>query len=121
MLWHDSGSARRLINEQPVLADQGPTGPNVGICPFHGFLDIPVNLSRNVIGVNLTGAYHVARAAARQMVSQGTGGAIVATSSNRALVGDAMQTHYTSTRAGVHLPMQSAAIALDPHRIRCIR
>ena len=92
---------------------------NAGICPFHGFLDMPEDLLRSVIDVNLAGAYLVAQAAARQMVAQGTGGAIVATSSISALVGGAMQTHYTPTKAGVHSLMQSAAIALGPHRIRC--
>ena len=49
----------------------------------------------------------------------GTGGAIVATSSISALVGGAMQAHYTPTKAGVHSLMQSAAIALGPFGIRC--
>lgn len=92
---------------------------NAGICPFHGFLDMPESLLRKVIDVNLTGAWLVAQAAARQMVSQGKGGAIVATSSISALVGGAMQTHYTPTKAGVHSLMQSAAIALGSHSIRC--
>lgn len=91
---------------------------NAGICPFHGFLDMPETLLRSVIDVNLTGAFLVAQATARQMVAQGTGGAIVATSSISALVGGAMQTHYTPTKAGVHSLMQSAAIALGPHGIR---
>ena len=30
-----------------------------------------------------------------------------------------MQTHYTPTKAGVHSLMQSTAIALGPHGIRC--
>lgn len=92
---------------------------NAGICPFHGFLDMPPAVLRKVIDVNLTGAYLVAQAAARQMVAQGTGGAIVATSSISALVGGAMQTHYTPTKAGVHSLMQSVAIAMGPHGIRC--
>jgi L-rhamnose 1-dehydrogenase len=92
---------------------------NAGICPFHAFLDMPPALLRKVVDVNLTGAYLVAQAAARQMVAQGTGGAIVATSSISALVGGAMQTHYTPTKAGVHSLMQSVAIALGPHGIRC--
>jgi L-rhamnose 1-dehydrogenase len=92
---------------------------NAGICPFHGFLDMPESVLRRVIDVNLTGAFFVAQAAARQMVAQGSGGAIVATSSISALVGGAMQTHYTPTKAGVHSLMQSAAIALGPQGIRC--
>jgi L-rhamnose 1-dehydrogenase len=92
---------------------------NAGICPFHGFLDMPPELWRQVVDVNLTGAFHIVQAAANRMVDQGAGGAIVATSSISALVGGAMQTHYTPTKAGVHSLMQSVAIVLGPHGIRC--
>ena len=54
-----------------------------------------------------------------RMKEQGTGGAIVATSSISALVGGGMQTHYTPTKAGVHSLMQSIAIALGPYGVRC--
>lgn len=92
---------------------------NAGICPFHAFLDMPADLLRRVVGVNLEGAYFTTQAAARQMVRQGEGGAIIAISSISALVGGSMQTHYTPTKAGVHSLMQSVAIALGPHGIRC--
>src|SRR6185312_2986092 len=65
------------------------------------------------------GAFYVTQAVARQMKQQGTGGAVVATSSISALVGGGMQTHYTPTKAGVHSLMQSYAIALGPYGIRC--
>jgi len=92
---------------------------NAGICPFHSFLDIPVETVKRTFDVNLLGAYCMSQAAARVMVEQGEGGAIVAVSSISALVGGALQTHYTPTKAGVHSLMQSAAIALGPHGIRC--
>jgi len=92
---------------------------NAGICPFHAFLDMPVELFRKVVDVNLEGAYFTTQAAARQMVSQGEGGSIIAVSSISALVGGGMQTHYTPTKAGVHSLMQSVAIVLGPHGIRC--
>jgi L-rhamnose 1-dehydrogenase len=92
---------------------------NAGICPFHAFLDMPADLLRRTMDVNLTGAWFMTQAAARQMVDQGDGGAIVAISSISALVGGEMQTHYTPTKAGVHSLMQSTAIALGKHGIRC--
>jgi L-rhamnose 1-dehydrogenase len=92
---------------------------NAGICPFHAFLDMPADLYRKVVDVNLGGAFFTTQAAANQMVKQGRGGAIVAVSSISALVGGGMQTHYTPTKAGVHSLMQSVAVALGPHRIRC--
>ena len=92
---------------------------NAGICPFHAFLDMPPGLYRKVVDVNLGGAFFSTQAAAQQMVKQGRGGSIVAISSISALVGGAMQSHYTPTKAGVHSLMQSVAIALGPHNIRC--
>lgn len=92
---------------------------NAGICPFHAFLDMPVETFERTMQVNLHGAYFMVQAAANQMVKQGDGGAIVAVSSISALVGGEFQTHYTPTKAGVHSLMQSAAIALGRHGIRC--
>ena len=92
---------------------------NAGICPFHAFLDMPVETVERTFRVNLHGAYFMVQAAANRMVEQGRGGAIVAVSSISALVGGEFQTHYTPTKAGVHSLMQSAAIALGKHGIRC--
>ena len=103
----------RLFGGVDILAS------NAGICPFHAFLDMPPALLQQVVGVNLNGAFYAAQAAANRMKDQGKGGAIVATSSISALVGGAMQSHYTPTKAGVHSLMQSVAIALGPYGIRC--
>lgn len=92
---------------------------NAGICPFHAFLDMPAETLKRTMEVNLHGAYFMTQAAANQMVKQGNGGAIVAISSISALVGGEFQTHYTPTKAGVHSLMQSCAIALGKHGIRC--
>jgi L-rhamnose 1-dehydrogenase len=92
---------------------------NAGICAFHAFLDLPPELLRRTVDVNLNGAFYVTQAVARQMRAQGSGGAIIATSSISALVGGAQQTHYTPTKAGVLSLMQSCAIALGPFGIRC--
>jgi L-rhamnose 1-dehydrogenase len=94
---------------------------NAGICPFHAFLDMPVEVVDRTFQVNLHGAYYMVQAAANQMVKQGNGGAIVAVSSISALVGGEFQTHYTPTKAGVHSLMQSAAIALGKHNIAAIQ
>ncbi len=92
---------------------------NAGICPFHAFLDTPPEVFERTMAVNLHGAYYMTQAAARQMRAQGQGGALIAISSISALVGGGMQAHYTPTKAGVHSLMQSCAIALGPHGIRC--
>ncbi len=92
---------------------------NAGICPFHAFLDTPIEIFERTMAVNLHGAYYMTQAAARRMRQQGTGGALIAISSISALVGGGMQAHYTPTKAGVHSLMQSCAIALGPYGIRC--
>jgi L-rhamnose 1-dehydrogenase len=92
---------------------------NAGVCPFHAFLDLPGEVLRRTMEVNLHGAFYVTQAVARQMRAQGHGGAIVATSSISALVGGGLQAHYTPTKAGVHSLMQSCAVALGPYDIRC--
>ena len=92
---------------------------NAGICPFHSFLDMPAATLERTMRVNLHGAYYMVQAAAGRMVEQGHGGAIIAVSSISALVGGEFQTHYTPTKAGVLSLMQSTAIALGRHGIRC--
>jgi L-rhamnose 1-dehydrogenase len=92
---------------------------NAGICPFHSFLDMPGDVMRRTNEVNYYGTFYAVQAVANRMVEQGNGGAIVAMSSISALVGGGMQTHYTPTKAAIHSLMQSCAIALGPHRIRC--
>jgi L-rhamnose 1-dehydrogenase len=92
---------------------------NAGICPFHAFLDTPHEIFRRTVEINLHGAFYVTQAVANQMKNQGSGGAIVATSSISALVGGGQQAHYTPTKAGVHSLMQSCAVALGPYGIRC--
>ena len=92
---------------------------NAGICPFHTFLDMPGDVMRRTTEVNYYGTFYATQAAANQMVQQGRGGAIVAISSISALVGGGMQSHYTPTKAAMHSLMQSCAIALGPHGIRC--
>ena len=92
---------------------------NAGICPFHAFLDTPPEVFERTMAVNLHGAYYMTQAAAQRMKEQARGGSLIAISSISALVGGGMQAHYTPTKAGVHSLMQSCAIALGPHGIRC--
>jgi L-rhamnose 1-dehydrogenase len=92
---------------------------NAGICPFHAFLDMPRETFERTMTVNLHGAYFMIQAAAQQMMKQGKGGSIIGVSSISAYVGGEYQTHYTPTKAGVLSMMNSVAIALGKHGIRC--
>lgn len=69
--------------------------------------------------VNVNGAFYTCQAAAQQMVKQCHGGSIIGISSISALQGGGMQVHYTPTKAAISSMMQSMAVSLAPHRIRC--
>ncbi|KAI1770612.1 3-oxoacyl-reductase [Hypoxylon cercidicola] len=102
---------------------------NAGICQFAEFLALPGDLWSNTVRTNLDGAFYVVQAAARQMASQEPlsapawgrphRGSIIGVSSISALVGGGRQVHYTPTKAGVLSLMQSCAVALGAHGIRC--
>ncbi|KAK2868084.1 L-rhamnose-1-dehydrogenase [Arthroderma sp. PD_2] len=94
---------------------------NAGICEFKEFLEISPTLFDKTVSVNLGGAFYVTQAAARQMaLSQSPpGGSIIGISSISALVGGGLQAHYTPTKAGISSLMQSCAVSLGKHGIRC--
>ncbi|KAI3322617.1 3-oxoacyl-reductase [Xylariaceae sp. AK1471] len=93
---------------------------NAGICQFAEFLTMSADLFSRTVRTNLDGAFYVVQAAAQQMASQTpAGGSIIGISSISALVGGGLQTHYTPTKAGVLSLMQSCAVALGKHGIRC--
>ncbi|KAI1372615.1 3-oxoacyl-reductase [Hypoxylon crocopeplum] len=103
---------------------------NAGICQFAEFLTLTGDLWSRTVRTNLDGAFYVVQAAARQMASQEPlsssaysaqkhRGSIIGMSSISALVGGGQQTHYTPTKAGVLSLMQSCAVALGKHGIRC--
>ncbi|KAI1442625.1 3-oxoacyl-reductase [Annulohypoxylon stygium] len=115
---------------------------NAGICQFAEFLTLSGDLFSKTVRTNLDGAFYVVQAAARQMAAQEPfasaqppspfsaptpssyspqvhRGSIIALSSISALVGGGLQTHYTPTKAGVLSLMQSCAVALGKHGIRC--
>lgn len=93
---------------------------NAGICQFADFLTMEPDLFAKTVRTNLDGAFYVVQAAARQMASQSPpGGSIIGISSISALVGGGLQTHYTPTKAGLLSLMQSCAVALGKHGIRC--
>jgi meso-butanediol dehydrogenase/(S,S)-butanediol dehydrogenase/diacetyl reductase len=70
-----------------------------------------------VIGVNLTGAFHCTRAAARAMVERGTGGRIINIASQAAKTGFPHMAPYTSSKHGMIGLTRSNAIELGPHGI----
>jgi len=87
----------------------------------HRIAPLTLDLYTNTVRTNLDGTFYLLRAAARQMAlkQHPPGGSIIGISSISALVGGGHQIHYTPTKAGVLSLMQSAAVALGRHGIRC--
>ncbi|AHH18409.1 mycofactocin-coupled SDR family oxidoreductase [Nocardia nova] len=72
---------------------------------------------QQMIGINLTGVWHSAKAAAPHLIS-GDGGSIIMTSSAAGLKGFTHVGHYVSAKHGVVGLMRAMALELAPHRIR---
>ena len=82
------------------------------------FLDSTLEAWRAEMAVNLDGTYLTLRAAARQMVAQGTGGSLVGTSSLAVKFGAPRDAGYAAAKAGILALIQSLAVELGKHSIR---
>lgn len=90
---------------------------NAGIFPRSEFLELAESEWDHVLAVNLKGSFLVAQAAARQMVADGTKGAIVNVSSS-SVRGHPLGVHYAATKTGIIGLTRSMALAIAPHGIR---
>ncbi len=90
---------------------------NAGICPEQPFLEITDEHWKQVLDVNLYGAFVVSQLAARQMVKQGAGGKIIFTSSVHEDIPYPHYTAYCASKGGLRLMMRNIAIELSPHKI----
>jgi NAD(P)-dependent dehydrogenase (short-subunit alcohol dehydrogenase family) len=95
---------------------------NAGIVHAADFLEVTEADFDRVLRVNLKGAFLVAQAVARQMVSQvkagGPPGAIVNMSSVNAVFAIANQVPYSISKGGVNQLTKVMALSLAPHGIR---
>lgn len=90
---------------------------NAGIEQKHPFLDMPLNVWRNVIEVNLTGTWLCSQAAAKQMVRQKRGGRIVNISSVHEDVTMPTNAPYCASKGGIRMLMRTIAVELAPYGI----
>lgn len=91
---------------------------NAGITNSGQFLDVSENDFNRVVRVNLNGVFHCGQAAARQMVRQGAGGAIVNTASVASELAMPSEIAYAATKGGVRQLTKAMALSLAPHGIR---
>ena len=91
---------------------------NAGIVHAADFLDLEEADFDRVLAVNLKGAFLAGQAAARQMVKQGGGGAIVNMSSVNAVLAIPNQVPYVVSKGGVNQLTKVMAMGLAAHGIR---
>ena len=91
---------------------------NAGITHASGFLELEEADFDRVLGVNLKSYFLFGQAAARAMVAQGGGGAIIHMSSVNAILAIADQIPYVVSKGAVNQLTRVMAIGLAPHDIR---
>jgi len=102
---HEYGRLDVLVNNAGILRDEP-------------LVSLSEDAWRSVIHVHLTGAFLCLRAAARQLIAQGEGGAIINTTSVSGMMGNFGQANYSAAKAGVYGLTRAAAIELRTHKIR---
>jgi glucose 1-dehydrogenase len=90
---------------------------NAGIEESHALTDIPLDVWKRIIDVNLTGPFLCARAAARAMIARGRGGRIINISSVHEDLPFPNNAAYAASKGGVRMLMRTAALELAPHGI----
>jgi len=80
--------------------------------------DLSPNGWRAVVGIVLDGGFLCSRAAGRQMIEQGDGGAILSVLASYAWTGGPGTIHSAAAKAGVHSMTKTLAVEWGRHRIR---
>jgi NAD(P)-dependent dehydrogenase (short-subunit alcohol dehydrogenase family) len=91
---------------------------NAGIYPLASVLEMTPEQWDAVINANLRSVFLCTQAAARQMIAQGDGGAIVNITSIEAENPAPNHSHYNASKAGVLMHTRAAAYELGGHGIR---
>lgn len=91
---------------------------NAGIALFEPFLDHALSTWDRTLDVNLRAAFALGQLAARQMIAQGGGGAIVNMASTNGHLGERGLTAYNASKAGMILLTKTMAIELAEYGIR---
>jgi NAD(P)-dependent dehydrogenase (short-subunit alcohol dehydrogenase family) len=93
---------------------------NAGIIAVTPMLDMSLEDFQRIQDTNVTGVFLTAQAAARAMVEQGRGGAIITTASMSGHIINIPQevSHYCTSKAAVIHLTKAMAVELAPHNIR---
>jgi NAD(P)-dependent dehydrogenase (short-subunit alcohol dehydrogenase family) len=110
--------ARAVADLADLLGGVDVLVNNAGYGTSKPFLEIELEEWQGVIDVNLTGAFVAAQAAARRMVQQGRGGAIVNVTSVHEHIPLSGSGPYTASKHGLGGLTKVMALELGQHRIR---
>lgn len=91
---------------------------NAGIAVPGALVEFPLDIWVKTVAINLTGYFLMGRAAARVMIEQGRGGAIINVSSKSGARGSAEHSAYNATKFGEIGLTQGWARELAKHQIR---
>jgi glucose 1-dehydrogenase len=90
---------------------------NAGIEASHPVVEMPLDVWQRIIGVNLTGSFLCARAAARRMIEQKRGGRIINISSVHEDLAMPNNSAYCASKGGIRMFTRTLALELAPHAI----
>ncbi len=107
------GCARAALGGLDVLVNNAV---HLGLGP--SFVDVPEELLVQVIQVNVLGYYRCGQRAARLMIEQGQGGAIVNVSSNTSERAIRDRSAYCASKGAIDALTRAMALDLAPHGIR---
>ncbi|MDT4894399.1 MAG: 3-oxoacyl-[acyl-carrier protein] reductase [Pseudonocardiales bacterium] len=91
---------------------------NAGLGGTRSLVEMPDDEWSRVLDVTLNGTFRCTRAALKQMIAQGGGGAIVNNSSVVGWRAQEGQTHYAAAKAGVMALTRCVALEAAPHDVR---
>lgn len=91
---------------------------NAGITVFGDFLGYTEENFNRVMRTNLNASYFLSQRAARQMISQGSGGSILLISSVTAHQAHRNLSAYGMSKAAIEMLAKNAVVDLSPYRIR---
>ncbi len=104
---------RELGRVDGCFANAGVSGRGVA-----SFLALSDAEWHRVLRVNLDGAFHSFRAAARHMCERGGGGVLVGTASLAAIEASPRSEHYAASKGGMISMVRALAVEFARHRIR---
>ncbi|KAH7123159.1 hypothetical protein EDB81DRAFT_913314 [Dactylonectria macrodidyma] len=91
---------------------------NAGICQFEDFTAVSKRQLDKHMKVNFSGPFSITQDIVKQMIAQGTGGAVVSIASITATQGSSRLAHYSATKAAILGMTVSCAVALGKYGIR---